>query len=125
MRNICLKFIRDLFLMAGLFYSAIALLFVFCIVLPEIKGLIVHKDDRLILETVYKLATNSAIVAAIAGGVLVLSIVGFWFDVKKWWKEQSGTNPRLARRRLAVNIVIVTLMAVGAVICFVIGKNGW
>jgi hypothetical protein len=77
------------------------------------------------LEGLYKWMTISAIVAAIAGGILALSIVGLWFEIKKSWKEQSDANPKLARRRLAVNIIIATLILIGAAISFVIGKSGW
>jgi hypothetical protein len=129
LRNTFFKFIYNFLLMVGLLGSALALFTVFCLWLPDIEWLIVpnHKVDPLILEGVYKWMTISTAVAAIAGGILALSIVGLWFDIKKWWKEckQSDANPRLAKRRLAVIIVIVTLIAIGSVISFVIGKNGW
>lgn len=119
-----LKYIYVSLLTGGLLGSVLALFIVFCILLPDIQVLVIpHKNDELVAETIHKWETISVITAAVAGGILALSIVGWWFDIKKWWEEESNANPRLARKRLAKIIVILIVIIVGALISFIIGDR--
>ncbi|HVU09160.1 MAG TPA: hypothetical protein VHG89_11520 [Verrucomicrobiae bacterium] len=127
MRNIFIKSILSSLLGLGLFGSITALFIIFCVLLPNIKSLMAPnaKMDPIILAAVYKWITISVISAALAGGILILSIVSFWFDLKKWWKETSSTNPSVVRRHLVVGVIIVILTLILVTISFMAGKNGW
>ncbi|HVU26927.1 MAG TPA: hypothetical protein VHG71_04235 [Verrucomicrobiae bacterium] len=131
MKNLFSKFILP-FLLAvpigvGLFGSITTLFIVFCVLLPSVKSLIVPntKVDPIMLAAIYKWMTISVIVAALAGGILMLSMMGVWLDFRKWWKETSAANPSAARRRLVTGIIIAILTLIVVSISFIAGKNGW
>jgi hypothetical protein len=88
------KSICAFFITIGLLGSINAFFTIFYMVLPDIKGFIVHKDDRFVLEAAYKLAKNAVIYATIAGAVLAFSMMGLWHFLKGWYHERKIKNKK-------------------------------
>ena len=74
----------------GLAFAVQALVFVFLFYVPSISDQVVDRSDRPVLESVERIAFNSAVISAIAGGGITIGLSCIFKKLKKAPKDSAG-----------------------------------